>query len=194
MKEFLAILAATWASLWFTPDQLGQRAFTHGEFNRAAEYFNDPLWQGIALYRAGEFHKAARTFALIDTAEARYNEGNSWLMLGDYETAITRYDQALTHRPEWQAASENRALATVRKTMTKAEGGDMGDQKIGADKIVFDKKAENKGQDTETTGGKSLSDMEIQALWLRRVQTRPADFLKAKFAFQQEAQAVGDGK
>jgi Ca-activated chloride channel family protein len=34
----------------------------------------------------------------------------------------------------------------------------------------------------------------MQALWLRRVQTRPADFLRAKFAYQQAAQAEGGGE
>jgi hypothetical protein len=30
-------------------------------------------------------------------------------------------------------------------------------------------------------------------MWLRQVQTRPADFLKAKFAYQQAMAAQGDG-
>lgn len=194
MKEFFIILAATWNSMWFTPDQLGQRYYEHGEFDKAAEYFQDPFRQGVALYRAGDFQKAAKIFARIDSAEAQYNEGNSLLMQGDYQTAIVRYDEALKKRPDWLAASENRALATARKEMTTAEGGDMGDQKIGADKIVFDKKAENIGQDTQVEGDKALSDKEIQALWLRRVQTKPADFLKAKFAFQQTVTSAEEVK
>ncbi len=194
MKEFFIILAATWNSLWFTPDQLGQRYYEHGEFNKAAEYFQDPFRQGVALYRGGDFKEAAKVFSRIDTAEAQYNEGNSLLMHGDYETAIARYDEALKKRPDLLAASENRALAIARKAMTTSEGGDMGDQKIGADKVVFDKKAENLGQDTQIEGDKPLSDIEIQALWLRRVQTKPADFLKAKFAFQHTAQSAEGGK
>ncbi|WP_136807008.1 tetratricopeptide repeat protein [Desulfosediminicola flagellatus] len=190
MKEFFIILAATWNSLWFTPDQLGQRYYEHGEFNKAAEYFQDPFRQGVALYRGGDFQEAAKVFSRINTAEAQYNEGNSLLMHGDYETAIARYDEALKKRPDLLAASENRALAIARKAMTTSEGGDMGDQKIGADKVVFDKKAENLGQDTQIEGDKPLSDIEIQALWLRRVQTKPADFLKAKFAFQHTAQSA----
>lgn len=77
-----------------------------------------------------------------------------------------------------------RAAAAQAKRV-EARGGDMGDQLIGADKIVFDNKAKSLGQDTEIAGAGALSNQEIQALWLRRVQTRPADFLKAKFAYQQ---------
>ena len=94
-------------------------------------------------------------------------------------------------RPDWKEASDNRALAIARAKMVEQKGGDMGDQKIGADKIVFDKTAKNGGQETEVAGGKALSDQEVQSLWLRRVETRPADFLKAKFAYQAAMQQEG---
>lgn len=191
MKTIAVIAALTWAGLWFTPDQQGRRHFERGEFIEAAGLFQDPLWQGTALYRAGEFEKAARAFARRDTAEAHYNQGNAWLMNGKYEAAIASYDRALAKRPGWQQAADNRDLAAARLKMTTATGGDMGDQKIGADKIVFDKNAKSEGQDTEVAGGKALSDQEMQSLWLRRVQTRPADFLKAKFEYQQALKEEG---
>lgn len=174
--------------LWLTPDQQGQRHFQRGEFGEAAKAFRDPLWQGTSWYRAGEFEKAAHAFARRDSAEAQYNQGNAWLMNGKYEVAIASYDQALTKRPDWKEAAGNRDLAAARLKMTEATGGDMGDQRIGADQIVFDKNARHEGEDTEVAGGKALSDQEMQALWLRRVQTRPADFLKAKFAYQEAMQ------
>lgn len=153
--------------------------------------FREPLWQGAAWYRAGEFENAARAFARRNTAEAHFNQGNAWLMRGQYPAAIAWYDRALELRPDWQAAAENRALAVARAQTIEPQGGDMGDPKLGADKIVFDKNAKNEGLDTELAGGKALSDPELQALWLRRVQTRPADFLKVKFALQQAAGAEG---
>lgn len=194
MKELLVIVAAIWMSLWFTPDQQGRRLFERGEFSEAAEKFRDPLWQGTALYRAGEFEKAARAFARRDSAVALYNQGNGLLMHGDYESAVARYDQALEKRPDWREVVENREIARARGRMIETPGGEMGDQHIGADKIVFDKKAKESGQDTDTAGGKALSDQEMQALWLRRVQTRPADFLKARFAYQLAAPKEGGGE
>lgn len=185
MKTSALLLASlTWAGLWLTPDQQGKRAFSRGDFMIAAEKFHDPQWRATALYRAGEFEKAAKAFALGNSPEAAFNQGNSWLMNGKYEAAITSYDRALSQRPDWKGALENRELAAARKKMTDTTGGDQGDQKLGADKIVFDKNQKNEGQDTEVTGSQSASSEQIQALWLRRVQTRPADFLKAKFAYQ----------
>lgn len=184
MKTFALMAAITWAGLWLTPDQQGQRYFQNDEFVQAAQVFRDPMWQGTAWYRAGEFEKAIRSFARRDTADAHFNQGNAWLMHGKYETAIAWYDRALKQRPDWKEATDNRALAAARAKMLERKGGDMGDQQIGADKIVFNNKAPHEGQDTEVEGGKALTDQQIQALWLRRVQTRPADFLKAKFFYQ----------
>jgi Ca-activated chloride channel family protein len=56
---------------------------------------------------------------------------------------------------------------------------------VKADKIVFEKgKNPNPGEKTEVAGGDPLTDEELRGLWLRRVQTKPADFLRAKFAYQ----------
>lgn len=181
------LLGLLLSSMWFTPDQLGWRHFQRGEFTEAAENFRDSSWRATALYRAGEFEAAAKEFARSDTAESIFNQGNAQLMHGTYEAAITCYDRALVKRPDWVEATENRAIAVARQEMVKATGGDMGNQTIGADKIVFDGKTKKQGpgQETEIAGGKAMSDQQIQALWLRRVQTKPADFLRNKFMYQQ---------
>lgn len=187
MKTTFALVALTWSNLWFTPDQQGQRLFEREDYVAAAQAFQDPLWQGTAWYRAGEFERAAQAFARRNTPEALFNQGNAWLMRGEYEAAIAAYDQALGQRPEWQAARENRALAAARAERVESKGGDMGEQTIGADEIVFDKGQENTGgQDTEIAADQALSEKEFQALWLRQVTTKPADFLKAKFAYQHQ--------
>jgi Ca-activated chloride channel homolog len=185
----LAALTIVWASLWLTPDQQGQRYFSRGEFVAAAERFRDPVWIGAAWYRAGEFARAAAAFARRDTPQALFNQGNARVMLGEYAAAIDCYDRALQRRPGWTLAIENRALAEARAKLVERTGGEMGDQKIGADDIVFDANAEDAAQATELAGTEALSDREIQALWLRRVQTDPADFLRAKFAYQAAEQA-----
>lgn len=185
--QLVLLLGLMLSSLWFTPDQLGWRHFQRGEFTEAAENFRDSSWRATALYRAGEFEAAAKEFARSDTAESIFNQGNAQLMHGAYEAAIACYDRALAKRPEWDEALENRAIAVARKELVDTTGGDMGDQTIGADKIVFDGKIKKSdgGQETEIAGGKAMSDQQIQALWLRRVQTKPADFLRNKFMYQQ---------
>jgi Ca-activated chloride channel family protein len=185
MKTLLTLLVTlTWASLWLTTDQEGMYYFEQDKYIEAAETFLDPNWQGVAWYRAGEFKKAVQSFSRVNTAEGRFNQGNALLMHGKYEDAIASYDQALEKRPDWREAQENRELAVARAKLLDRKGGNMTEGMLGADEIVFDNKAGESGESVETDGGDALSDQEIQALWLRRVQTRPADFLKAKFAYQ----------
>ena len=190
MKTLVALAivgAITWWSLWFTPDQQGQRLMNRGEFQAAAETFRDPMRQGVAWFRAGEFEKAEQAFARLGTADAEFNRGNCLIMRGKYDQAVERFDRALELNPELEDARINRNIAIARAKLVEKKGGDMGQQEIGADEIVFDKNKKSGGQDTETEGSQPLSDSEMQALWLRRVQTKPADFLKAKFAYQLSA-------
>ena len=191
MRYAVVLIAAGWLSLWLTPDQQGQWHFNRGEFVEAAAAFQDPIWQGAAWYRAGEFEKAAQAFARRSTPEASFNEGNARLMLGKYDQAIAAYERALEQRPTWAAARENRDLAAARAKLLEQSGGEMGDQKIGADEVVFDSKQPPGGQDTEVAGDQVMSDSAIQALWLRRVQTKPSEFLRAKFAYQQALESAG---
>ena len=192
MKPIAWILAVSWAGFWFTPDQQGRRHFERGELLEAAEDFEDPLWQGMSWYRAGEFEKAAAAFARRDTPEAHFNRGNALVMRGEYDSAVAVYDRALEKRPDWREAEENRELARARGEAIKRAGGDMGDQKLGADEIRFDNQKRDTGQDTELNTEQAASSTDVQALWLRRVQTNPADFLKAKFSYQ-EAMRSGEG-
>ena len=192
MKILCLLIAVSWIGLWFTPDQQGQRLFEREKFDKAAEAFIDPLRQGVAWYRAGNFDKAAQAFGRLSTPEACYNAGNAWVMLGKYDKAIASFEQALKQRPNWKAAKENHDLAVARAKWLDQKGGDLGDQQEGADEVVFDKEKQSGGEDTTVAGDQAVSDSTVQAIWLRNVQTKPADFLKAKFAYQQTQDGAGN--
>ena len=180
----MLFLATTWgAGWWLTADQRGQRAMNAREYAQAAEAFADPLRRGVAWYRAGEFEKAEQAFAQTGAAEALYNRGNCLMLLGKYQGAIEVYELALERRPGWEDVEINLGIARARAQLNNKQGGDMGDQKIGADEVVFDKENNSQGQETDTEQVKA-DDEAMQALWLKRVQTKPADFLKAKFLYQ----------
>jgi Ca-activated chloride channel family protein len=182
-------------NLWLTPDQQGQRQMARRQYAEAARRFRDPLWQGVALYRDGQFKEAAAAFARVATPEAVFDRGNALLMHGKYAEAIASYDQALHLRPDWPAARANRDLAEARrKQLAPPEddaGGTGGQEK--ADAYEFDDRPRQSGdtQEVEVVAGANLSEAQVQALWLRRVQTKPADFLRAKFAYQYGRQQQG---
>ena len=48
------------------------------------------------------------------------------------------------------------------------------------------------GMETQSTG--QMDDAAIRDLWLKRVQTRPADFLRARFLYQLQADQLQEKK
>jgi Ca-activated chloride channel family protein len=168
-----------------TPDHQAYRLYEAGDYEAAAGSFADPMWKAAALFRQGEFEQAAGVFAGYDTAEAAFNQGNALVMQGEYDDAIARYERALELRPEWEPAVVNRDIAVARAALLVQKGGEGTGGMLEADEIVFSDTKSPPSENTEQTdGGERLSDEELRAIWLRQVQTKPADFLRAKFAYQ----------
>lgn len=187
----LALRAAdmSFAGLWLTPDQQGQWLMARKNYGEAAKRFDDPMGRGVAYYRDGQFKEAAAAFGQVPSEEGRFNRGNALLMSGNYDASIASYDRALQARPGWEKAETNRAIATARRDKLIPPEGDQGGidgDMLGADEIVFSDRVEKSGdaKDETVEGSAQISDKELRAMWLRRVQTRPADFLRAKFAYQ----------
>lgn len=104
------VQAGVWEDLWLTPDQQGKRLLEEGAPEEAAAYFEDPQWQAVANYRAGNFASSAAQFA--DSADARslYNLGNALARQGEFASAIDAYEQVLELDPENDDAAYNREL------------------------------------------------------------------------------------
>jgi Ca-activated chloride channel homolog len=178
----------SFANVWLTPDQQGARLMARQQYAEAAKHFEDSLWQGAAKYRAGQFKEAAAAFARVDSPAAAFDRGNALVMAGKYSDAIVSYDRALQRRPDWHEAKANRNLAEARRKMLESPKDDAGGTggQLEADEIVFDDRPQQSGdsKQVDVVSGGKLTDEQLQALWLRRVQTKPADFLRTKFAYQ----------
>jgi Ca-activated chloride channel family protein len=96
--------------LWLRPDQRGLHLLKQGHPAKAAQHFEDPQWQGVALYEAGDYTGAAQRFAEGNDAHAHYNRGNALARNGDLEAALDAYDQALERQPDLRPAQTNKAL------------------------------------------------------------------------------------
>jgi Ca-activated chloride channel family protein len=194
-----AIAVGGWADWWLTADQQGGRLMQQEQFLAAAEVFDDPMRRGVAYFRGGDFESAAAVFGRIPTPSAAFNRGNSLVMLGKYDEAISSYRAALDARPEWREAQQNLAIAQARKDLLAPPGDDAGGTggQLGADEIVFDDsgRVDQAGSEVVTEGGEALSDDEMRAVWLRRVQSDPAEFLRTRFAYQlyRDGQKAGEG-
>jgi Ca-activated chloride channel family protein len=102
--------ANIWQDLWETKEQQAQKAFNQQKYQQAAKNFSDPLWQGSAYYKAGEYEKALEAFEKKDTAQALYNKGNALAKLNKYEEALQAYQQALAKDPKLADAKANKKM------------------------------------------------------------------------------------
>lgn len=170
--------------LWLTRDQQGRRLFERGDYAAAADTFEDPMWRGVAAYRAGDLDAAVDAFAADPSPEAAYDFGNAQARLGNYEEAIASYQQALADRPDWVEARENRDLvqAILDAQADDPPQGNPGQPTFAPDELQFDEQGQQ-GQRGEVDV-QQLTDEQIADMWMRRLQTSPADFLRRRFAVE----------
>lgn len=96
-------------------EQRAQRFYQQEQYEQAANLSKDPLRQGAALYRNGDYEAAADVFAQHSSPEAQYNLGNALAQQQQYDAAIAAYEKALEKRPDWSEAVENKQLVEQLK-------------------------------------------------------------------------------
>jgi Ca-activated chloride channel family protein len=179
----------TWLDLWMTHDQQGRYFYERGDFHRAAESFDDPMWRGLAFARAGDFDEALDAFALSDSAESWYNQGDALAHLGKYADAAKAYQQAIAERHAWPEAEEN--LALVQSLIPKPKEDKKPKDKeqeiapnLPPDQMKFDEQGKQGKKTIFAKVGPTSAD-----IWMRNIQTTPADFLRRRFAIQAAREA-----
>ncbi|VVN84646.1 vWA domain-containing protein [Pseudomonas fluorescens] len=102
--------AFEFTDLWLRPDQQGLHLLKQKRPAEAARLFEDPQWQGVALYEAGNYTAAVQRFAQGSDAHAHYNRGNALAKSAELEAALDAYEQALELQPDLRPALINKAL------------------------------------------------------------------------------------
>jgi Ca-activated chloride channel homolog len=179
----LSLVNFSWLDLWMTHDQQGRYYFQKGDYKKAADEFEDPVWRGLAFAKAGDYDTALNAFALSDTAEAWYNQGDALAHKGKYPEAVAAFQQALVRRPHWEEAEDNLALVQSLIPKPKADQKDKGQQEqapdLRPDQTKFDEKGKQGKQQRVNAKPVTMAD-----IWMRNIQTTPADFLRRRFAIQ----------
>ena len=94
---------------WFkTNDQRAQQAFDQGDWQSAAELFQEQRWKAASHYAGEAYDKAAQQLQPIANSAADfYNLGNALALQQDLKAAAKAYQEALARQPDLQAAKEN---------------------------------------------------------------------------------------
>ncbi|MGY3902958.1 vWA domain-containing protein [Aeromonas lusitana] len=181
------VQANPFVDAFFTQAQQGRWAFEHGHYPAAAAHFSDPYWKGVSAYLAADYDLAEASLARLDTANAYFYLGNSYVKRFKFSEAILAYQQALKKQPKFPEASANLALAQALLKDHEAQQ-EAGPPDEKADKTVED--------NTSSKGGKAEQQQTPQAssdeLWLKNLNTSPAQFLKRKFLLQDAASLTAE--
>jgi len=168
-----------WLDAFLTPDQQGRMHFERQEYGEAARHFRDARWKAWSFYRAHDYAQALTLFARGDTPEDFLMMGNCYAHLGEYPQALSAYDNALRERPHYAEAKANRerVAALIPKPRKEDEQSEEGPN-LKPDQVKFDNKTGG-GKLTKVAGKRLSADV-----WMRNLQTTPAEFLRQKFAIQ----------
>lgn len=118
----VAVLLGRWLAVVQAPltrHAVGMNLLENGTPEKAAYVFEAPIWQGVALYRAGRYHRAVGAFVTDDSITGLYNMGNAYTHLGLYRGAIAAYEAVLRRRPNHDDARFN--LELVREAARREQ-------------------------------------------------------------------------
>ncbi|ANQ24076.1 hypothetical protein BA893_20875 [Vibrio natriegens] len=197
--------AQWWWDLWLTPDQQGQRLFNKQEYIAAAKQFSDPLRKGTAYYYASEFELAHSAFLEMqnDPSEEVRDFG-----LYNAASALARQREYLAARDLLQSLANKSTLSQALRPDVehnlKVIGGivedinQMSESQAGTEQEMSTELGDNpqtaEGAEEQTSQEMMIKEtlsaadifgnQEVADKWLKRVESDPGDFLRAKFQIQ----------
>ncbi len=153
------VYAFEWKDLWLTKDQQAQRQLDEGNALEAGELFEDPVWQAVAKYRAGEYGPSAAGFATQEDIDSLYNLGNALARLGEFETAIDAYEEVLEMDAGMEDAAYNRdLLRDLLERNQDSQGGQQGDQQNSSESGGGAQQSEGQSQSDQSGQEGSTGD------------------------------------
>ena len=143
--------AASWEDLWLNKDQQAEKALEAGKPGDAAALFENPDWQAVADYRAGDYAGSAKVFAENSDTRNLYNLANAMAFQGELDSAIDSYEQVLEIEPDNEDASYNLELVKSLKDQQEQEQQNQGDDQ---------QSTQNPGGEGEESDSENQSDQQ----------------------------------
>jgi len=144
--------ALDWQDLWQTKDQQAQQAFQQGDYNKAAQLFENPDWKAAAQYKAGQYNEALTSLNNAgSTADSFYNQGNALAKTGQLAEALKAYEQALKMNPNDKDAQYNKEI--VEKALEKQKQDQQQQQDDKQQQSKDESQQQNKDGDQSNQSG-----------------------------------------
>ncbi|MDW5287651.1 VWA domain-containing protein [Formosa sp. PL04] len=149
--------------LWYTKAYQAQQEFDAENYIAAAEGFKDPLRQGVAYYKGGDYTKARQAFEKDATPNGQYNLGLTYAKLGNLEKAQAIFTTLVANDPDMEQAKKN--LQNINEVMAGVDEMSAEESKVGEEKPNA-KNEQNKSPEDLSGGGQKATkkDMEKERL------------------------------
>ncbi|TQV71550.1 VWA domain-containing protein [Aliikangiella marina] len=102
--------ALSWKDLWLTKNQQAESAYKNGEYDKAAQLFEDSEWKATAQYKNGAFADAATHFDPKLSERSLYNHATSLAKGNNLQEALDAYNSLLEKNPEHEDAQFNKKI------------------------------------------------------------------------------------
>jgi len=155
--------AASWSDLWLNKDQQGKRELEAGNASDAAALFENPDWQAVADYRAGDFPGSAKVFGDNEDSRNLYNLANAMALQGEFESAIDSYEQVLELDPNNKDAAYNLEVVKAAKQEQDEQQQNQGDDQQSTENPGGEGEQSESDEQSEQQGEEGESQSESDA-------------------------------
>lgn len=128
------------------------KAFNAGQYEKAAQTFEDKNWQASSYYKQGDYKKAFELFSSSQDAEALYNQGNALAKSGKLDEAIKKYEEVLKTTPNHEDAKFNLEYLKQQKQQQQQQSSSSQNQQ--------DNKDQQENQDSSSSNQQNKSQSE----------------------------------
>ncbi len=142
---------ASIADSFYNKETLSHQAFKKGEYEIAAEGFEDPYRKGVAYYKMGDYKAAEEWFRKSNREEvalqASYNLGNALAQQNKLEEAVKTYEGVLEKSKDHLMAKENLEIVKKMLEEQKKENPPKNEEKKDSKDQSEEKQDSDKGSD-----------------------------------------------
>lgn len=185
----------SFADLWLTQDQQGQRLYQQGQYKQAADVFESSKWKAVSHFHAGNYLLAQQYFQRTDDLFSRFGAATALAHQREYIAAKKAFKSIVEQDPSYPGAQHNLELMEAiiaqidMQSESQASNAERQNSRELGDAPKTSEGAETQVQQDQLiqatlTSEQILNDEEANQMWMRRVDSDLSGFLASKFDFQ----------
>ncbi|WP_168204330.1 vWA domain-containing protein [Aliikangiella coralliicola] len=183
------VQAVSWDDLWFTKNQQADKAYAQGNYEKAAELYENQQWQATSQYRNGNFAEAANNFDPEQSIQSLYNHATSMAKSQQLQPALDAYNQLLEKQPDHEDAQFNKKIIEDMLKQQQQQNQQQKDQE--SDQQNKDQQSQDSESDSQEQQ-KSDENSEQQQENQQQEQQQSAEEQEQQEAEQKEMEMTED--